>query len=434
MADLPIVRSLLGLVFTGERLRATRNRPEPESPFPGVLDPEPHLRVLFGQPKTGKTSLALWIVVRWALGFAPWDGAPTLPGSGVFIISREQPLVRIDSLLRRFGRSESWESSVFIVGRDPELATPLRPLLTLDSKGLSLLRQVLDEAKAAGDPIGLVVLDSLSRLKPSGVEENDNDRMSEWLDWLEEIAVEFNVYVLLIHHKGHARDGSRSDAKSAGRGASAIGAVALGLLLLERVKGKPRHRRLKVEGGYVLKDEIELEVASEDDHPEKILYFKPTDSLAEYDPRNYIAPGEGISTNELAWRLAKQPKKPGKNPPGAATKLAGRLRDRWVSEGRIEVEDGGPGQSKLIRLKPDLATSPEPRQQSEANLGEPHLATAPIEARGGGEVEGDSRPEEGDEGGRGSEAGQPPQRVCSKTSDPGRTWRRKAHESGNRSA
>jgi len=86
MADLPIATRLLGLAFTGERLRATRNRPEPESPFPGVLDPEPHLHVLLGQQKTGKTSLVLWIVVRWVLGLASWDGVPTLTGSGDFII------------------------------------------------------------------------------------------------------------------------------------------------------------------------------------------------------------------------------------------------------------------------------------------------------------------------------------------------------------
>ena len=101
----------------------------------------------------------------------------------------------------------TWEDRFHIVARDPELSGDLKPLLILDKSGLNGLEQMLREAREAGDPVGLVVLDSLSRLKPPWVEENDNDAMSQWLDALDEIAQAHNVYILLIHHAGGGRGG-----------------------------------------------------------------------------------------------------------------------------------------------------------------------------------------------------------------------------------
>lgn len=277
--------------LTGDGIRALRSREQPPSPIPGVFDPAPHLQVLIGRQKTGKTTLAFVIAKAWAEGASPWPGATPLPGSRVLIVSREQPASRIDDLMRRLDHYcnpadwDLWPDRTMIVGRDlPEEA---RALLYIDENGLQALRAALQSAKESEDPVGLLVLDSLSRLKPASIEESDNDGMSQWLDELEKIALDFGVYVLLIHHQGHAGDGSRAEARSAGRGASAIGAVPSATLLLERVgKHKPRQRRLKVDGNFVLEAELIFDVADESSSkPGEIHFFRLRDPLPSTTPR-----------------------------------------------------------------------------------------------------------------------------------------------------
>jgi hypothetical protein len=147
---------------------------------------------------------------------------------------------------------------------------------------------------------------------------------------------------------------------------------------------------LKVEGSFVLKEQMTFDVVGDGDHPGAIHFFEPTDALAGYDPKDLVG-AEGVSTNQLAQRLSG---KPG-TPSGSDNRLANRLRQRWLKDGLVEVIDGTRG-AKMMRLVVDLATSPAPRQQDGAKSVEPHLATAPIEALGG-EVERSSTGSEGGE-------------------------------------
>jgi hypothetical protein len=385
----------LSLTFSGDRLRAVEGRPPVTTPLPGILAPGPHLHVLIGRPEVGKTSLAAWVVLRWVLGLPAWEGAPDLPGSRALVLSREQEVRQLYSLLSRLapeGR-EDWADRVHVVARDNELPKALLQLLTLHDTGLAVLRSLLTEA--APDPFGLLVLDSLSRLKPPDVEENDNDGMTQWLDKLEELAIKFGAYVLLLHHAGHGGEGRSSDPRSAGRGASAIGAVSAAQLLLE-VRQK-RERILRVEGNFVLGGTTTFEVADDSDHEDAIRYFRPNDPFAGYHASDYLKLGEPISTNDLAWCLSRKQPESGKNPPGTATRLASILRDRWLAQGTIDVLDGPRG-AKMLRLRADLATSPGPRPSELAKSGT-HLATAPKKARGGEVEEVPGEPAGGEETG-----------------------------------
>jgi hypothetical protein len=379
---------LLAAAFTGDRLRSIRARMEKPSPIPGVFDPSPHLHVLIAQPKVGKTTLALTIAKAWAEARSPWTGVAALPGSRALVISREQPPQRIEALLRRLDAAcdppglDKWPDRILVVARDSELGERARALLTLDSKGIAALRSFLVEARGANDPIGLLVLDSLSRLKLSGVEEGDNDAMSSWLDQLEEIAIEFGVYVVLIHHQGHA---ARRSPHSAGRGASAIGAVAAVTLLLEKIRSKPHQRRLMVEGSFVLDDELIFDVADPDDPSGTIKFFRLTNALAAYDPVTLVGTG-GVSSNELAWRVSGGPRQTGKNPPGAASRLATELRLHWLEQGLVEIVPG-PRNSQVIQLVGShLATVPSPPPGTEAQSGNTTSPSVPLGAHAGGEV------------------------------------------------
>jgi hypothetical protein len=332
--------------FTGGRLRSLRERLEPISPLPGLLDPEPHLHVAPGKPKSGKSAFMCWIARAWALGIEPWGGAPKLPGSRVLFLSREQTVTRIDSIYRRLSTMAkgngsdpwAWTDRITIVARDAELGSEGRRLLTLDEEGRAALRAGLLQAKEAGDPYGLVVLDSLSRLKPAAVMENDTDTMAAWLDALEEIASEVGVYILLIHHQGHTGDPGRGEARSAGRGSSAIAACAQAVWLLERVPQKPQHRLLKVDGNAILPAEYTFEVAGERSELGEILYFKPIDPLDSYAINDLIEVGETLSQSQLAWRVAgKEPEGKDDRPPGRAQEIARKLTRRWENEPGIEV-------------------------------------------------------------------------------------------------
>ena len=350
----PAQRVDLGaLGFPSDRLRTIRKRPESVSPLPGFLDSAPHVHLNQGKPKTGKTTLALKIARDWTLGASPWPGAPALPGTRALVISREQPVIRIDDILRRLsvfsdidGR-EDWTENIAIIARDPELSSEARALMTLDEGGLRALRAGLMAAQQSGAPFGFVALDSLSRLKPLDVDENDANGMAAWLDEIEDIAVQAEAYIMLIHHLGHSSDPARSEARSAGRGSSTIGAVAQAAWLLERVPGNPRQRILKVDGNEILPAEYTLEVCGEKAEPGSIHFFRPIDLLDAYAIDDLVASGEDVNMTALAWRTTGREPEEGKGPGGTALKTAGALAAKWERDGLGAVHEG-PRRSKVF--------------------------------------------------------------------------------------
>jgi len=350
--------SLTELGLSGARLEALRARPEPESPLPGLLDSLPSLVLLQGRPKVAKTTLALALSQAWCQGIAPWPGAPDLPGSRAFILSAEQPAARIDATLRRLGvfakrgSSDLWTRKLTVIARDAELPVQGRRLLCLDDEGLGRLRQALVRARESGAPYGLGILDSLSRLKPPGLEENSADDMAGWLGQLQSLAEELELYLKLVHHVGHA---GRDEAAGAGRGSSAIAAVAQTLWLLERVPGIPRQRVLKIQGNDVLAAELTFEVAGEKAEPGSVDYFRPVDPLQgnfEALP-DLVGRDEEIPTGELARRL--QVRATGKRPKNEASgpykSQAAALREQWRRRGLVTVVEGGEGQATTLRRR-----------------------------------------------------------------------------------
>jgi len=347
---------LAAVGFTGDRLRAIRLRSPSVSPIPDIFDEEPHLHLLFGRQKSGKTTWALAIARAWALAAPPWRGTPALPGSRVLVLSREQPVTRLDAVLRRLQEHagdglEGWEDRIVLLGRDRELSKVGRSLLTLHTPSVAELRAALLAAREMGDPFGLVVLDSLSRLLPPGLNENDNAEISAWLDALEAIAVEVGVWVLLVHHVGYTDAPGRGEARSAGRGASAIGACAQVTLLLERVQGEANRRRLAVDGNAVLPRELHFDTAPEEAEPGTVLFFHQADLLADYDLDTLLPIGEPVSLSELAWRVSGKTRTPGKKPPGSAQRDARLLVQRFEQVGGTERFKGERGAEMVVRRR-----------------------------------------------------------------------------------
>jgi len=339
--------------FSGERTEALRERPRRVSPFPRLLPPEPALGVLNGRAKTGKSRLALYLAQAWACGVSPWEGAPALPGSRALVLSAEQPAEVVETTLRQLDvmsaevTRETWTERLTLIARDPELPRSAARMLTLDATGRTLLRQGLLRARREGDPYGLAVLDSLSRLVPEGFDENDNTAMTAWLAPLQELAEELGVYVLAIHHVGHGE--GRVEARTAGRGASALSAVAQVVWLLENHADDPRQRRLHVQGNAVSESRLTFAVAGESSEPGLIHYWHPSNPLDHYSLEELVAEGEEISTSELALRLDPNPRE-GQRPGRTVQRLAAQLREEWHRRGLIEVREGA-RRSKLLRRK-----------------------------------------------------------------------------------
>ena len=335
--DAPPAGAVERIGFSGAALRSLADRPEPPSPLPGFLDNCPSLHVLVGRPKTGKTTLGLHLAQSWARGVAPWTGAPVLPGSRALVLSAEQPLRRVVATLRRLAdwhtedQRDGWEDRLVIVARDRALSREAAALLKLDPPGLALLRRVLQSAADAGDPFGFVLLDSLSRLKPSEAEENDADAMSAFLGPLAALATDLGAYVQLIHHAGHA---DRANPVTAPRGSTSIAAVAQAVWKLEPVEGRPWERAVTASGNAIENSTLTLEVAPKCE-PGKVLYFRPADPFAQYDIDALIPAGSALSLNRIAQKLTGDD---GKVASGAAQRRARDLVAHWVRLGLVSQE------------------------------------------------------------------------------------------------
>lgn len=332
--------SSVAIGLSGAALEAVLAESDSSSPLPGFLDPDPNLHIIHGTAKTGKTTFAWLIGLAWATGNSPWTGATRLPGSRVLILSAEQSTRKCVRVLDRIARSSGvcglvdWKSRVTVVARRKAMPRPEQQLLRFDETGLRELRRELDAARKSGDPYGLVEADSLSRLKPSGSKLNDNDDMLAVLSELAEIAAEFGVYILLVHHDGHdpERQGKAIDGV---RGASAIRDVPQVLIALSGVKGESRQRRVCVAGNEVPNLNRFFEVASADEPEGQINRFEPVGET-ELDVEVLFEDGP-LGFMEFGRRALKWA--PDRAPSGGAKEKAKQTLQTLVDK-RILLQEG----------------------------------------------------------------------------------------------
>ena len=322
--------------FSGEALEEIASESEVRSPLPGYFDPEPSLHVVHGVAKTGKTTFAWGIGLAWSLGLSPWRGAPAFDGSRVLILSAEQPARKCVRVLHRVGRSSGfgelsdWKDRITVVARRAKTSPVEQSLLKFDESGLAGLRTELRAACGRGDPYGLIVADSLSRMKPAGSKLNDNDDMVVVLDELAQIATEFGVYVLLVHHDGHNAD-RQGKAIDGVRGASVIRDVPQVLMAVSKVTGNPRQRRIEVAGNEVADLAEVFDVANVDEPEGEINRFVPTGN-AVLDLDEIFCHGPlgltDFGRKALGWAA-------GKAPSGHAKETAKKLLESFVDQGLI---------------------------------------------------------------------------------------------------
>jgi hypothetical protein len=155
------------------------------------------LSVLYGDPGAGKSFIAIDMALRLAFAM-DWHGTPAR-AAGVLYIAGEGS--------RGLGkRVAGWRREHAMDGVEaPFLLLPAAVQL-LDDASRSRLCRTIDAAKSrAGFPIGLVVIDTVSRAI-AGADENGQETMSLFVKACAEIQAHCGGAVLAVHHSGKDKD------------------------------------------------------------------------------------------------------------------------------------------------------------------------------------------------------------------------------------
>jgi hypothetical protein len=351
---------LADLGFHGSRLLALLDRPRPDPieagrPVPG------HFTLIVAPPFVGKSSLIQWSAMARAAGVAPWEGAAARPAGRVLLYTLDEAPEQVArrmhglSTFHAAGSLARCADRLVVIGPDREIDPSSLDALRFDEAGLATLQRWLEDAEAEGDPFAEVYVDAYADVLPAGETENSNEEATRIGGALERLAVRFGCAVVVLHHAGKPpRDakGDEPDIRSLSRGASALAAKARVLASLEIVEGMPHVRRLRTKTNLgPTPRSVLFEVASSDGADDDLLYFKLTADAPTLDPHDYITPGETISTNTLARRLAGEALEEGSDPPGVLKKRAAALREEWRRAGLIEPAEGANKQAKSMRLR-----------------------------------------------------------------------------------
>lgn len=158
---------------------------------------EDGLTVIYGDPGAGKSFIGLDMALRIAHGM-DWHGAAAKP-TGILYIAGEGA--------RGLGkRVKGWRIKHGMEGVDaPFLLLPVAVALLVPDQHAKLLRSIDAATQRAGFPIGLVVVDTVSRAL-AGAGENGADEMGAFVAACDAVRIHTGGAVLGIHHSGKDKD------------------------------------------------------------------------------------------------------------------------------------------------------------------------------------------------------------------------------------
>lgn len=171
----------------------------------GLLD-QGAMTVLYGASNTGKTFVAMDMAFHIAAGLA-WGGMKVTPGFHVVYVAAEGGIgarKRAAALRRKYGSAAD--------GRFHFLLAPV-DLFRADAD----LHPLIAAIAALGVPVGLVVIDTLSRAMAGG-DENASTDMGALVKHLDALRKASGAHLLAVHHSG-------KDAMKGARGWSGLRAA-----------------------------------------------------------------------------------------------------------------------------------------------------------------------------------------------------------------
>jgi hypothetical protein len=159
--------------------------------------PDEGLAIIYGDPGAGKSFVALDMALRLSMAM-DWHGVGA-KSAGVLYIAGEGA--------RGLGkRVKGWRQKHDMEGVDaPFLLLPVA-VQFLDAKDRAKLIRTIDAAiERAGFPIGLIVIDTVSRAL-AGADENGQDSMGTFVAACDEVRTHAHCTVLGVHHSGKDKD------------------------------------------------------------------------------------------------------------------------------------------------------------------------------------------------------------------------------------
>lgn len=158
---------------------------------------EEGLSVIYGDPGAGKSFIAIDMALRVSHAM-DWHGTEAKP-TGVLYIAGEG--------VRGLGkRVKGWKRRHAMEGVDaPFLLVPVAVQLLDERQRAKLIRTIAAAMQRAAFPIGLIIIDTVSRAL-AGADENGQETMSAFVAACDEIRTVFNCAVLAVHHSGKDKE------------------------------------------------------------------------------------------------------------------------------------------------------------------------------------------------------------------------------------
>ena len=158
---------------------------------------EEGLSVIYGDPGAGKSFIAIDMALRTSHAM-DWHGTAAKT-TGVLYIAGEG--------VRGLGkRVQGWKRKHGMDGVDaPFMLVPVAVQLLDEKQRAKLIRTIHAAIKRAAFPIGLIVIDTVSRAL-AGSDENGQETMSAFVAACDEIRNEFACAVLAVHHSGKDKE------------------------------------------------------------------------------------------------------------------------------------------------------------------------------------------------------------------------------------
>lgn len=183
-------------IFPLLSLDELENMPPPTWLIDGIL-PEHGLSIVYGDPGAGKSFVVLDMALRIAFGM-DWHGQPAKQ-SGVLYIAGEGK----HGLGKRV---TGWRKQHYLEGTDAPFKLLPVAVHMLDKQSIEKLKRTIEAAQQQiGFPIGLVIIDTVSRAIP-GQDENKQEAMSLFIDGCAEIQNFTQGALIGVHHAGKDKE------------------------------------------------------------------------------------------------------------------------------------------------------------------------------------------------------------------------------------
>ncbi len=301
--------------------------------------------IVAGEPKTYKSTVVLDLAVSVASGRPFLGEFPVHAPGPVVVIQDENSTWTMQDRIRKIAASKGLTGTTRELGSDVELSFPgALPITLLNRYGYSLLeeadRSALETHIQSIHP-RLIVLDPLY-LMLGDADENSSKDLRPVLSWLLQLSTRYQTAVLLIHHSGKSRDDARGGKRMLGS-TTLHGWTDSALYISLVSEPEDDYPTIAIEREFrSFPHQKSVELSFEMGEPGELTYI-PTlraveDKFTQLSDWLRINKDAGASVQQVmdAFNLSRQ--------------KANRFISQATEKGLVEIEGGGKGVRKVIKL------------------------------------------------------------------------------------